>query len=66
MLLQEKKTKELEELEATLAEFGIEGGGGGGDAKPSTAVRVRWLACPHRVTSWRLLCCLTHNVVMRI
>jgi len=36
------KIKELEELEATLAEFGIEGAGGG-EPKPSTAVRV-WRA----------------------
>jgi len=46
--MQEKKKKELEELEATLAEFGIEGAGGG-DAKPSTAVRAGRLAStlPH-------------------
>lgn len=37
---QEKKKKELEELEATLAEFGIEGAGGGGDPKATTAVRT--------------------------
>ena len=43
---QEKKKKELEELEATLAEFGIEGGGGSGGAKPSTVVRVGRLAYP--------------------
>ena len=30
----------MEELEATLAEFGIEGGAGGGDPKGSTAVRT--------------------------
>ena len=37
---QEKKKKELEELEAVLAEFDIEGAPSGG-GKPSTAVRLR-------------------------
>ena len=40
--VQEKKKKELEELEATLAEFGIEGAAGAGDVKSSAAVRIHY------------------------